>query len=412
MLGMRPDAAPASARITADARWARVRDSGIGILVWLVIIATFFWALGHVARTVLVLVMAALLAYAVTPAVRWLRRWLPNWLAITLVYLAALAVIAGFGSLLVGTAVVQLVALAKSLPSLLQPSTPRHPSPIAQALQPFGISAEQVSAGRAQVLAAVERAAGSIAERALPLLTGVTTTLLDLVLIFVLSIYLVVDGPRLVAWMRTAAPAGRMRGRVQFFVDLVQRNVGGYIRGQFLLAVLIGVLVGLGMAVFRVPYALLLGVLAFVLEFIPILGTLVSGAICVLIAVPTRGVLIAVLVLAYFVIVHIIEGDVVGPRIVGRVLGLHPVVAILALLAGSELFGIWGALFASPVAGVIQTVVMTAWSEWRTTAEEQAPVSSDPRPDRRDRPPGRWMGRRAGPPANSEPADQTAVTGD
>jgi predicted PurR-regulated permease PerM len=228
----------------------------------------------------------------------------------------------------------------------------------------------------------LEQAAGSIAGHALPLLTGVTTTLLDLVLIFVLSIYLVVDGPRLIGWMRTAAPVGRMRGHVQFFVDTVQRNVGGYMRGQFLLAVLIGVLVGLGMAAFREPFALLLGVVAFALEFIPILGTLVSGAICVLIALPTRGVLIAVLVLAYFVIVHIVEGDVVGPRIVSHVLGLHPAVAILALLAGSELFGIWGALFASPVAGVIQTIFMRAWSEWRAAAEQQAPVRAGSNPDR------------------------------
>lgn len=387
MLETRPDVAPAGPQTTADKRWARVRDSGIGVLVWLVIAGLVLWALGHVARTLLVLVLAALLAYAVTPAVRWLRRWLPRWLAITLVYVAALALIAGFGSLLVGTAVAQLVALAKSLPSLLQPSTPAHPSPIAQALQPFGISAAQFNDGREQVLTALEQAAGSIAGHALPLLTGVTTTLLDLVLIFVLSIYLVVDGPRLVGWMRTAAPVGRLRGRVQFFVDTVQRNVGGYIRGQFLLAVLVGVLVGLGMAVFRVPYALLLGVLAFVLEFIPILGTLVSGAICVFIALPTRGVLIAALVLTYFVIVHVIEGDVVGPRIVGRVLGLHPAVAILALLAGSELFGVWGALFASPVAGVIQTILMTAWSEWRAAADERAPVSAGSNPDRPGRSP-------------------------
>ena len=76
MLETRPDVAPAGPQTTADKRWARVRDSGIGVLVWLVIAGLVLWALGHVARTLLVLVLAALLAYAVTPAVRWLRRWL------------------------------------------------------------------------------------------------------------------------------------------------------------------------------------------------------------------------------------------------------------------------------------------------------------------------------------------------
>jgi predicted PurR-regulated permease PerM len=124
------------------------------------------------------------------------------------------------------------------------------------------------------------------------------------------------------------------------------------------------------MEILGVPYALLLGVLAFVLEFIPVLGTLVSGAICVLLAL-TKGWFWAIIVLAYFVFVHIIEGDVVGPRIVGKAIGLHPVVSLVALIAGGELFGIWGALFASPVAGVLQAFLVAIWSEWRETHPQE-----------------------------------------
>jgi predicted PurR-regulated permease PerM len=115
-----------------------------------------------------------------------------------------------------------------------------------------------------------------------------------------------------------------------------------------------------------VPFALLLGVLAFVLEFIPVLGTLVSGAICVLLAL-TKGWVIALIVLVYFVVVHVIEGDVVGPRIVGKAVGLHPVVSLAALIAGAELFGIAGALLAAPVAGVLQALLIAIWIEWRAT---------------------------------------------
>jgi predicted PurR-regulated permease PerM len=115
-----------------------------------------------------------------------------------------------------------------------------------------------------------------------------------------------------------------------------------------------------------VPYALLLGVLAFVFGFIPVLGMLISGALCVLLAVP-QGWLVAVIVLVYFVVVHVIESDIVGPRIVGQSIGLHPVVSLAALIAGAELFGIGGALFASPVAGVIQALLVAIWQEWRAT---------------------------------------------
>ena len=96
----------------------------------------------------------------------------------------------------------------------------------------------------------------------------------------------------------------------------------------------------------------------------------ISGAICVLLAL-TQGWLTAVLVLAYFTIVHVIEGDVIGPRVVGRAIGLHPAVSLLALIAGGELFGITGALLASPVAGVIQAIVVSFWTEWRETHPEE-----------------------------------------
>lgn len=118
------------------------------------------------------------------------------------------------------------------------------------------------------------------------------------------------------------------------------------------------------MSVIGVPFALLLGVLSFVFEFIPVLGTLVSGAICVLLAL-TKGWVFALIVLAYFIIVHVIEGDVVGPRIIGKTIGLHPVVSLAALIAGAELFGIAGALLASPVAGVLQALLIAIWTQWR-----------------------------------------------
>jgi predicted PurR-regulated permease PerM len=166
-------------------------------------------------------------------------------------------------------------------------------------------------------------------------------------------------------WLRGNMPQ-QQQGRMKFLLDTLQRVVGGYIRGQLLLCGLIGLLVGIGMQVIGVPFALLLGVLAFVLEFIPVLGTLVSGAICVLLAL-TKGWIIAVIVLVYFVVVHVLEGDVVGPRIVGKTIGLHPVVSLVALIAGSELFGIAGALLASPVAGVLQALLIAIWTDWRET---------------------------------------------
>jgi predicted PurR-regulated permease PerM len=124
------------------------------------------------------------------------------------------------------------------------------------------------------------------------------------------------------------------------------------------------------MALLHVPFAILLGVLAFVFAFVPVLGTFISGAACVLLAL-TQGWVWAVIVLIYFIGIHIFEGDIVGPRIVGKAVGLHPIVSLVALIAGAELFGIWGTIFASPVAGIIQAILIALWLEWRETHPDQ-----------------------------------------
>ncbi len=97
-----------------------------------------------------------------------------------------------------------------------------------------------------------------------------------------------------------------------------------------------------------------------------------------MLALISHGILWAVLVLLYFVLVHIIEGDVVGPRIVGRAVGVHPAVSIFALLAGAELFGVWGALLASPIAGVLQVVIATIFREWRLAHPREYPEEFGP----------------------------------
>jgi predicted PurR-regulated permease PerM len=195
-----------------------------------------------------------------------------------------------------------------------------------------------------------------------------------MVVTLIISIYFVANGPRVGLWLRSGLPIN-IRPRAVFILDTINRVIGGYIRGQLTLSTLIGVLVGASMYVLQIPYAILLGLLAFVLEFIPFLGVLISGATCVLIAL-TQGVGNALIVLVVFVVLHVIEGDVVGPRIVGSAIGLHPAISIIALIAGAELFGLWGALFASPIAGVAQAVTVTFWREWKNAHPEQFPTGS------------------------------------
>lgn len=351
----------------ANQHWGRRRDVVITTLGVLVIVAVLVWAMAHVAHALLVVVIAAVLAYALFPAVTLLARYVPRAVAILVVYLAVVSVIGAIGYLIVTTAVDQITALTHQITLLLSPGVDIANSPLLRRLRSLGVTDAQIRAVGDQVLAQAQ----VVLHSAVPVLEGIFNAVLDTILVTVLSIYLLIDGHRVVQFARTSVPI-KHRARVTFTLTTLERVVGGYIRGQLALATLVGLLVGLGMGVLRVPYAVLLGVIAFMLEFIPILGVFISGAACVLVAL-TQGWFLAVVVLVYFVVVHIIEGDIVGPRIVGRAVGVHPAVSMFALLAGAELFGIWGALFASPIAGLLQSFLSVVWHEWREFHASQFP---------------------------------------
>lgn len=349
--------------------WARRRDVTVTIFLWVVFAVAGLWVATHLVRPLLIVVLAALLAYAVSPAVRLLSRVVPLPAAIVLVYLLLVGLIGGVGYLFVANATAELAALTDQITRLLSSPSAGAPSLLVQQLEQFGLSQQQI-----QDLS--QRAAGqlqSAAENALPLLGGIVTGLLaavlDAVLVLVLSLYFLVAGAKIVRWLGRSAPIAQ-RERVANTLAAVQRVLGGYLRGQLTLSTLVGTLVGGGMFVLQVPYAVLLGLLAFLLEFIPTLGTLLSGVICVLVAL-TQGWVLALIVLGYFVLIHLLEGYVVAPRVLAKAVGLHPAVSIIALLVGAELLGVWGALFAAPVAGLLQVLLTTLWQEWRQNHPSQ-----------------------------------------
>ncbi len=341
------------------ATWMRRCGLPLAILAWSAVALLILWLAGHVTQALFLLTIGALFAYALAPAVKLLERVMPRFLAILIVYLLVLGALIALLYLIVSTAISQFVSLSAYVRFLLTPGKGGQVSQLEQTLRSLGLSQSQIASARDQVVTSIEGFAGSV----VPLLTGIFGAVLDVILVAVISIYLLASGSRVSDWLRQNMP-DQQQGRMRFLLDTLQRVVGGYIRGQLLMCGIIGVLVGVGMRLIGVPFALLLGVLAFVLEFIPTLGTLVSGAICVLLAL-SKGWVIAVIVLAYFIVVHVIEGDVVGPRIIGKTIGLHPVVSLAALIAGAELFGIAGALLASPVAGVLQALLMAIWTQWR-----------------------------------------------
>jgi predicted PurR-regulated permease PerM len=344
--------------------WLRALVLPLILLAWLAPVALGLWLLSFFPHTLLVCVFATVLAFAFTPLANLFSRWTPRPVAIGLAYLVGLSAIFGFGAYVVATTVSQVGTLVANLPGYTQQAQALQPQ-IEDLLTPFGVQPGWLGDVERQGIGQIQGFATTIASDLFPRVAAFFGTLVDFVLVLILSIYLCSNGGRIGHWLTTQTPAPA-RKQARLLVAVVNRVVGGYVRGVLTLALLIGVLVGAGMAVIGVPYAVLLGVLAFFMEFVPVLGVFISGAASALIAIVYfRDFIHPLIVVAYFVGVHVIEGDVVGPRIMGRAVGIHPATGLVALVAGTEVFGIWGALFAAPLAGLLQAIGYAAWLEFR-----------------------------------------------
>jgi predicted PurR-regulated permease PerM len=339
--------------------WRRQRDIGFAVIAWIVIAGIALWAISHVIGTVLLYLLAGILAYAIAPAVRPLARVMPRGLAIAVVYLVLLVVLVALLFLIGVAAMGEASAVIDALLSFTRPGSHGEPSRLYLALKQLGLSDSQIQTWLRYVTDYLQNASGSavtVGERIL-------SAIFDAMLVGIISVYFVADGTRFGRWLISNAPT-HQQPRISFFVTTLNHVIGGYIRGQLLLSLLISVLVGVGMGLLRVPHPLFLAAVAFVFEFVPMIGLWIVGAVCVLVAL-TESPALALVVAGYIALASAFEGNIASPRILGRAVDVHPVVSLFALLAGAELFGLWGAVFAAPAAGLAQALFSAFWKSWR-----------------------------------------------
>lgn len=183
----------------------------------------------------------------------------------------------------------------------------------------------------------------------------------DAMLTLVISVSLLIDGPRFAERAMAVLPQ-RHRTKALFIQEHAVRVLGRYIRGQLTLALFVGTAAWLGTAALGLPYALVLGVLAGLFEFVPMFGPYLSAFPPVIVALfmPYPTVLWVILL---FIVIAQVENNILEPRIVGDAVGLHPLAAMFALLAGYQVAGPLGAVFAVPLAAVVWVVLGAAYRD-------------------------------------------------
>lgn len=146
------------------------------------------------------------------------------------------------------------------------------------------------------------------------------------------------------------------RHEVILLLDDIEKVLNGVIRGQLIVAMIVGILISTGLSLLKVPFALLIGILAGTLDIIPYFGAIIGAMPAILIAL-THSVWLCVKVALLFFAVHQLEGTIIGPKILGDNVGLHPLSVIMFLFIGEEAGGIIGMLLGVPIAALIKVVL-------------------------------------------------------
>ncbi|MHB8719022.1 MAG: AI-2E family transporter [Candidatus Dormibacteria bacterium] len=311
--------------------------------------------IGHVFNVVLLFLFAAIVALILNPVVDTLQR-VPGLRshrgpAVLGLYLVAFAAVGGVIALVIPN----LVDQARHVPELIDQ--------LQRSLAVRGINVN---------LAALVPSTSGLVGNAFTVVTSVATTVADVVLIVVISMYLLVDGRGLVATLRNLVPDHTRK--FDFAVLATGSTMAAYVRGQSLMSLIIGSYTALTLSILGVHYAIVIGVAAFLLEFVPIIGAVVAMALGVVVAL-LQGPLLAALAGLFGLLGHALEAYIVGPRIAGHVTKLHPLVAMAALLIGAEVGGVLGALFAVPLAAIANIFLGALYrsrrgSEAMTTADD------------------------------------------
>jgi predicted PurR-regulated permease PerM len=174
------------------------------------------------------------------------------------------------------------------------------------------------------------------------------------VLVLMITAFLCIDKPRLLAFV-SSVPPDRHRETWLRLAGYLDRGLAGVIRGQLMICLVNAILTWIGLQLLGVRYSLLLGLVAGIFSIIPIFGTILSSIPIVLIAWGTSGLELGALTLGWILLIHFIEANFLNPKIMGSASKIHPVVVVFALIAGENAYGITGALLAVPAASILQS---------------------------------------------------------
>jgi predicted PurR-regulated permease PerM len=345
--------------------WRRLAMIAWALVGVLLLVSGGLWVLGRIASALVPFVISLVVVLLLRKPVKVLEaRGVSRALAVVICYVIALAILVVFAIFVVPPIIEQFAEFAQDFPRYYDAALrlwERIQTEYLAIELPEWID-EAAQNARSSIIGWIAVTSRNLAQLAIGVGGQILGFLLNLFLAFALAFFVLRDLPTLKAEVLSLPGPARQEESLKLAAEVTQ-VLEGFIRGQGLIALIIGVLTAAGLAVLGVPYALLIGIIAGVTNLIPYLGPVVGGIIAAISAAFVSPQLVLWTVL-WIVIIQQAESTFLQPRIMSDQVHLHPVLVILSLLIGATLGGLVGMLLAVPVAAVAKVVFVHYYEKW------------------------------------------------
>ncbi|MBI2120270.1 MAG: AI-2E family transporter [Parcubacteria group bacterium] len=323
-----------------------------GTIVRTVLVLVGFYVLYLLNDLLLVLLTSIVVASSVEPAARWfMARKLPRTLAVLAVYIIFLSLFASLFYFFLPPLLKDFSQFFSSLPRYFDFLDKWNPWSDVMDYQQILTNIAANFTGGVSALGGAADAAGGIVRT----VGGVFRGLANFILVIVISFYLAVQEKGIENFLKIIVP----QKNEKYVIDLwyrSQHKIGRWMQGQVILGVLVGVLVYLGLLIMGVQHAFLLAIVAATFELIPVFGPTLAAVPAVLIGF-TSSVTLGLMVIAFYIIIQQFENHLIYPIVVRKVVGVPPILVIIALLIGLKLAGFMGIILSVPLAAALMEFV-------------------------------------------------------
>jgi predicted PurR-regulated permease PerM len=334
----------------------------INITIWLAIVGIGVFLIERfavvtelLATPLLMFIIAWFIALIIEPLYDWLEQLhIARRFAVPVIYVALLTLLTVAIFAFIPVTYTQLNSLGQNVPDYLTLVTLFF-ADIEVQLSKFGFYTDLSAVFRPEAIAAqLGTLGGSAIQQSLGLAGGIASIVFNIIIVLILSYYMAVDGPQLFTRLLNLCPAD-WQPEARTFGNIISQTFGGYMRAQILSSLLYAILNAIVMAAFGLNSITLTTVIVSIVVMVPLIG----GAAALIPPIVVAGINKPEIIIPFVIVMLVVQQilfNMILPRIVGRIVGLHPLLVFAALLIGSVVAGPWGILFGIPLAGVAASI--------------------------------------------------------